>query len=307
MTQAASTYRSRMSWDPVKLNKRLQGLGVPRKLRDSIVVAAKHLSVPGEQEHRKTGLSATDAPGDVDVRRFVADGYVHLPDSLDHMAQLAADDLDDYFAASTKSTSHGAGRKEQFLRALAVNGELLCRAPVRDFVLGERVLSLATHYFGEVPVLSDVRLWWSPPNDSCVESQQYHFDGEDRTQLKLFLNVRDVDEDNGPLTVIDAASSAMIARQRRRSARLEDITVEDTVGPQSIMTLKGPKGSFGLVDTSRCLHYGSRRNLKDRVVLMAQYTRFMAPKASMPAWLDELGAETIAGLDATQRRVLNIA
>lgn len=178
---------------------------------------------------------------------------------------------------------------------------------VCDFILHDEIVSAATHYLDEVPVLSAIKLWWSPPNETCEESQLYHYDGEDKTQLKIFLHVSDVGTDCGPFTYVPADLSDRVTSTRRHSARLDDTAVEGLVGAGGVRQLLGPSGTTVAIDTSRCLHYGSRGNTQERLVMMAQFTRFLAPKAHLPNWRGELDECCIGKLDPIRRSIFNLA
>jgi hypothetical protein len=72
----------------------------------------------------------------------------------------------------------------------------------------------------------------------------------------------------------------------------------------SAIRLVGAPGSAAFVDTSRCLHYGSRSNTRERLVLQLQFLRFQAPGESTtrfevsPHFLD---------LDPLQRLALGLS
>ncbi|MEM8686043.1 MAG: hypothetical protein AAGF81_01850 [Pseudomonadota bacterium] len=294
--------------DPVRLQKSLQRIGIPRSLRDGIVVGTKSVLAPGEQEKRKRRVAEVAPPKSTPIDTFRSDGAAILASDLVPGAREAAKAMGGLFDSLkdagrvVKPTGH---RKADFLVRLAGDEEVMALEPVCNFVLSDELIGLASHYFGQVPVLSRVDFWWSPPNDSKAESQMYHYDGEDKSQLKVILNVVDVDENTGPFTFLTAPASSKIAKTRRHSARLDDEVVEATVGGGAIHRLTGPAGTVGAVDTSRCLHYGSRGNSRERLILMLQFTRFLAPKASFPSWdLAALGPRP-DGLDETRKMVLN--
>ena len=295
--------------DPVRLQKSLQRFGIPRSLRDRIVVGTKNVLAPGEEAKRKQQVTKIDAPKSTAIESFKVDGSgilagEHLPE-----AQPAAAAAQAFYAELEE-----AGRvrkpedqqKADFLVRLAGNEEILKIEPVRAFVLSDELMSLASHYFGQVPVLSRADLWWSPPNESKAESQLYHYDGEDKSQLKVILNVVDVDENTGPFTFVAAGASEKIGKTRRHSARLDDDAVEETVGQAAVTRLTGPSGTVGAVDTSRCLHYGSRGNSRARLIIMLQFTRFLAPKASLPNWNLKAMGLSAEDLDQTRKMVLNM-
>lgn len=295
--------------DPIRMQKSLQKVGIPRTMRDRIVVGAKSLLAPGEVSTRQQKARELPKPECAQIADFREHGS-GLLDSETMPARAAAAAMqsfyDDMNARGAVRKPDGQ-RKAEFLVQLAGNQDVLSIEAARDFALSDELLSLSSHYFGEVPVLSRIDLWWSPPNESKAESQLYHYDGEDKSQLKVILNVNDVDAETGPFTFVDAPGSTKVAGTRRHSARLDDDEVENIAGQDAVTSLIGPSGTVGAVDTSRCLHYGSRGNSKARLILMIQFTRFLAPKASMPDWSALLAPELWAGLDGSRKLLLNVA
>ena len=58
------------------------------------------------------------------------------------------------------------------------------------------------------------------------------------------------------------------------------LTAFGTAGP---IVMTGPRGSGAWVDTSRCLHFGSRGNSTDRLMLIVQFTKHLADfRAELP-------------------------
>ncbi len=137
------------------------------------------------------------------------------------------------------------------------------------------LVSTAGRYIGCLPVLSYVGVWFSPnkKSDKNVGSQLYHLDHEDVRQLKFFIYVDDVDNSSGPTLMIDAASSAELCKRigyrfNENSKRLDDEIIDDT----KVFCAAAKRNSVLAVDTSRCLHAGSRGGDKPRSVIMIQYT-----------------------------------
>src|SRR5262249_25173469 len=56
-----------------------------------------------------------------------------------------------------------------------------------DYMAQPAILNGVMRYLGDVPLLQGVKLYWTPKNDKMVSSQQWHMDGGDIRQLKLFL------------------------------------------------------------------------------------------------------------------------
>jgi hypothetical protein len=166
-------------------------------------------------------------------------------------------------------------KKWAFLRSVLTNQDLAEHPGLVDFALSDGLMSLVTNYLGTIPHLNRVDLLYSVNHggDDVMSSQIYHLDPEGRRQAKLFLNLRDVGPDEGPFTFIPASDSERLVKaiKRRRSTdaadtdevgvvqgRYFDRELADVGGLNKAISVMGPTGSAGLVDTSRCLHCGSR-------------------------------------------------
>jgi hypothetical protein len=100
-----------------------------------------------------------------------------------------------------------------------------------------------------------------------VSSQLFHVDPEGLTQVKFFINVFDVGEGEGPFTFIPADETARIIYEvnllrqqhgKQHAGRYLDDEISAVGADGSIVRVTGPRGSGVAVDTSRCLHLGSR-------------------------------------------------
>lgn len=159
--------------------------------------------------------------------------------------------------------------KREHLRNLLGSDDLREHPELVDFALSEAALGTAARYLGTIPYLNRVDLLYSVPraDDEKVSSQLFHVDPEGLSQVKFFINVYDVAETEGPFTFIPAAETARIVREvtrlRRRagkalSGRYLDDEVAAVGGAGAVVRVTGPRGSAVAVDTSRCLHLGSR-------------------------------------------------
>jgi hypothetical protein len=162
-------------------------------------------------------------------------------------------------------------KKWAFLRSVLTNQDLAQNPELVDFALSDGLLSLVTNYLGTIPHLNRVDLLYSVSHggEEAISSQIYHLDPEGRRQAKLFLNLRDIGPDEGPFTFIPAGTSARIVKaiKRRRSeiddselamGRYLDAELAQVGGLEKAISVMGQTGSAVLVDTSRCLHCGSR-------------------------------------------------
>ncbi len=167
--------------------------------------------------------------------------------------------------------SHLGGRrmKGDYLRNLLSNDDLLRNPLLVDFALSDGALGMAASYLGTIPYLNRVDLLYSLPRagDDKVSSQLFHVDPEGLTQVKFFINVFDVGEGEGPFTFIPADETARIIRDvaalrtrqgKQHAGRYLDDEISAVGANDGIVCVMGPQGSGVAVDTSRCLHLGSR-------------------------------------------------
>lgn len=188
-------------------------------------------------------------------------------------------------AAGPDSALHS--KKWAFLRSVLTNQDLAQNPALVDFALSDGLLSLVTNYLGTIPHLNRIDLLYSVAHggEDAISSQIYHLDPEGMRQAKLFLNLRDVGPDEGPFTFIPALESTRIVnaiRQRRStdsevaSGRYLDHEIAGVGGLDKAIAVSGPAGSAGLVDTSRCLHFGSR--VKPGTYRLCLYIQYCASR-----------------------------
>lgn len=167
---------------------------------------------------------------------------------------------------------------KRFLLTIASDEQLLEHPHIKEFIKSDFVNDRVSSYLDHPYVLSTLRLWWTPLNDTSVSSQKFHLDEEDLTQVKVFMNISDCTQDHGPFTFLSSASSAgVLANYRNGKRRYSDEEVFKILPKNDVITLTGQTGSGAFIDTSKCLHYGSRSNTKERLVLMAQFLKSNAP------------------------------
>ncbi len=169
-----------------------------------------------------------------------------------------------------KAARRQARKKQGFMKSMLDDEDLRENPCLVDFALSDPLLSLVTNYLGTVPILTRIDLVYSVPRADPAEhisSQLFHCDPEGLRQAKMFLNVFDVDEPQGPFMFIPASQSerlmAEIRTERRQAGKADEIRVSDESvaahgGFDMVRRLIGPPGTAAIVDTSRCLHAGSR-------------------------------------------------
>lgn len=190
--------------------------------------------------------------------------------------------------------------KHRIVFDLLTDVELARRPELLDFALCDELLDAATDYLGELPVLWRIGVGLSvhdPLQRAHAHSQLLHLDGEDVMQLKLMVNVSSVEPDDGPLCLLPADVTQRVLRGAgfdvvRRVAmqrgagftttpRLGDEEAFRHADPSELVRLEGPPGTALLVDTSRCLHFGSRTAPgRQRLLLAVGFQRYHLVNAS---------------------------
>jgi hypothetical protein len=234
-------------------------------------------------------LAVTDAvtsPRDAIQRRSAAAAYIrqHADRRLDRadgyaiLAPGSIPNTDDVVALSLKlfeekqrqvEGSTNNPKKWAFLRSILTNQDLARNPRLVDFALSDALLGLVTNYLGTIPHLNRIDLLYSVNHggEEAISSQIYHLDPEGTRQAKLFMNLRDVGAAEGPFTFIPASETTRIVNSIKKSRPAEtemaagrylDEELAAVGGLDRAISVEGPKGSAGLVDTSRCLHFGSR-------------------------------------------------
>lgn len=201
-------------------------------------------------------------------RRFGPNDLPGIMEAVNAAARLYAE------KASDIDTSVG---KKSFFYNIATRPDLKRYPELLTFAQSTPLLDAATGYLDILPTLSALGVYFSPANESFEKSQMFHIDDEDLRQVKCFVNVNDVGVSNGPFTFIPADKSSAIRNKlghHWRGPRLSDEELATLSKEKDMISLVGSPGSGAMVDTSSCLHFGSRCRSGYRLVIMIQYTRF---------------------------------
>lgn len=170
---------------------------------------------------------------------------------------------------------------KDFLLTIESDEALLAFPGIKNFIKSDYVIDRVSSMLQSPFVINSARLWWSPANTTEASSQLYHFDEEDLIQVKLFINILEVSDSNGPFTFLPHDKSSYVAKNfRNGKRRYTDDDVYQLIDKSSAIQLVGKPGSGAFIDTSKCMHYGSRMNESDRLVLMIQFLRIDAPLIS---------------------------
>tara|TARA_B100000963_G_C22586189_1_gene653223 strand:- start:418 stop:1314 length:897 start_codon:yes stop_codon:yes gene_type:complete len=167
--------------------------------------------------------------------------------------------------------------KESFLKIHKI--DVLEHKDILNFLKDKDFQEIISSYLRSTPILTHASVWYSKNKTSQPQSSQlFHFDREDRYQLKVFIPILPILEDSGPLTLLSSKQSSDFIRSSLLKFRLvslkdriEDSTVIERLGTLKPFKMTADQGEIIFADTTNCLHYGSRNSLRPKYHLTIQF------------------------------------
>jgi hypothetical protein len=144
------------------------------------------------------------------------------------------------------------------------------RDTLLDLALSPKLIAAAAEYLGEIPTVESLQLYCTTGFNKLEGNNFYHFD-KDHRMVKFWMAINEIDDDTGPFTFLPANRSDIVRKQVGYYGRLTDEKVYAAVPASERIEFKGQAGSMLLVDTCRCVHYGSRTRKGPRAMLLIQY------------------------------------
>jgi len=280
--------RRRQSWKAFRYRSRWTSWGVSMWKASAFVAAPRETRERGRLAREfATRVSHAEMSSDRGCLLMPPNHFADMPEVIATCRQVfkdkggrAGDD-----SSTPTADSHLGGRrmKGDYLRNLLSNDDLRHYPRLVDFALSDAAMGMAASYLGTIPHLNRVDLLYSiaRESDDKVSSQLFHVDPEGLTQVKFFINIFDVGDGEGPFTFIPADDTARIIRNvnvlrqqqgKPHQGRYLDEEIRAVGGNDAIVRVTGSGGSGVAVDTSRCLHMGSRvRPGSFRLCLYIQY------------------------------------
>jgi hypothetical protein len=237
----------------------------------------------------RRSILATLSRSDVDIPAQA--GFVVAPSGRFPETEGIVNEARAALASYDAATPPAGRNRKRFLQNVLDSSSLTLDSAILRFALRGDVLSSVSRYLGVVPLLTTISVFHSDTVAGApTSSQLYHCDGDDVTQVKIFVYCTDVDVPSGPLTLLDAATTREVQRRTRYwyRNRLTDEQVRAAVGTPHEHVILGQTGTTVFVDTSRCFHFGSRvaQGAPPRLAAMIQYQTpysFMLPAAAETA------------------------
>lgn len=146
------------------------------------------------------------------------------------------------------------------------------KAAVMNMSLSEPILRIVCGYFGMFSRLAAIDLWYNVATDGPDEfSQRWHRDPDDRSIVKTFLYLRDVDETNGPFCYVPRTHKPGTFRQKiGRSNYPNNGVIEKRFPPNLRQVCTGKAGTLIFCDTTG-FHKGGHPTAGARFIFNAVY------------------------------------
>lgn len=193
------------------------------------------------------------------------EGYAVLTDIVDPalLAALETAALTKLAVAERAAVGQALRHKSFWTRLLdedMQNGKLSMRSPYVAFATQPAIAEILAQAFGEMPFLDYVLLTLSQhTGKERSYSQLWHRDHDDVRVIKLFVYLTDVaNGDDGPFTFIPGPVSDRYGYARHSHRDDDTIFVPGLATADDVKIMIAPKLSVFMVETSRCLHMGSR-------------------------------------------------
>jgi len=131
-------------------------------------------------------------------------------------------------------------------------------------------------YLGEDSRITSIKLLKSPPsvNTEYTKSQLFHFDDQSKRMIKIIIPISDIDKKSGPFTFIPAKQSKIISKKMHYGFPFKDSNISVMLENKfnlfhhSLDLISSGTPTWLCIDTSRCLHMGSRKVNNERILLM---------------------------------------
>ncbi|TLD70549.1 hypothetical protein FEM03_12560 [Phragmitibacter flavus] len=235
---------------------------------------------------------------------------IHLNDGWAIDDSMSLPHLDRILASSEKIIAERSGQRKSepgtyrsyFQDVWKPGSDPLDYPEFLDFATSSDILAPICHYVGCIPALSttlpsgirfvESNAAFDDQPDRPHDSQLYHIDYYSLPNVYVLVLLRDTTREHGPWTFLPRSISQHVKEQlgywkHARGYRLSDEEVFSVANPADAIEFTGKRGTVLFIESSGCLHFGSRNSIQPRFQLMLGYTgacrtdfseTFMPPK-----------------------------
>lgn len=204
-----------------------------------------------------------------------ANGYTYLNDSFTLPNEIIK--KCDQIISSYDENSNDLNKNKSMIYNILKPNDISKIDGLIEFATNKKLISVIFNYLNEVPILLGINLYLSPKNENeqFSSSQLFHLDTEQHKQIKIFYLLHDTEILHGPLEFMDKLKTKNILKSINYSGeRISDETIRNLNLSNSYKndkTFIGKRGLGLMIDSSNCLHRGSRKITKNRYILQFQY------------------------------------
>jgi len=203
--------------------------------------------------------------GDPHVASLDAHGYADLGVFYE---RPLIDRIRTAFRAALDDPELTRDRRTQWARQLVNPATAV---PVSIALFDERLRGIVERYYGgpfkiyKFQLRSNFHAPAEVTSEAEVYNNYWHVDDRPTSVLKLFINLTEVTEADGPFEVVELSETRRLVRSGLLPERSPMLAVETRAG--SVLRLVGPPGHAMLATTARCLHHarlvapGGRRDI----------------------------------------------
>ena len=246
-----------------------------------VLVTARHW----QQKQCRQRLAESIGIGDALRRKALAlreSGYVLVDDIVDRdlLVAMAANAGEKVKRAAELARTQSSTHKNFWVRLLDEDmrgGAFDVDNVYVRYAVQPAILGLLAAYYGEIPILDYVLLTLSRDSEEEFSySQLWHRDHDDVRTVKLFAYLTDVkSRDDGPFTFLPGPVSDRFGFSLK--SHIADERVFSRAPKSEVIEIVAPRLTTFLVETSRCLHMGSRMS-KGHSRLLYTGTFLSAPR-----------------------------
>jgi hypothetical protein len=266
------------------VEKRIKGLNLKNRY-----VINRFLRILNLRRHisRKKVFSITDHKFSECVQVFKSVGLIKYDKDFLDIGELIERSIkycNDKLRDERVNRNNKSGK--DYLRHILRREDFEPESPVITLAFDKNLIEFVSNLLGDYPVIADIALLYSPPEDSAENiqysgSQLFHMDADDVTLCKVWVLLKDVGINDGPTVIVKKSKSFEVAKSinYKKGGRIKnDQQIVDKIQDEDLITILGKAGEVMFIDTAGVFHYGSRvsSGSNGRFMLMISYATTFA-------------------------------
>lgn len=192
---------------------------------------------------------------------------------LDKMAQEVRDKSYEEIEKehTAKDFTHAYGRKAHFVNLYHPKKGV--SDPIKDFMTNPYVFTMAARYLGEIPQVMMCSFLYTAPNTLDERGPMlWHLDRHHDSVFRMFINPYEMTKENGATMTFPNKYTEEYYKKYPYFNNRE--AIEAGFDMDDIVTLEGSVGKFGIVDTCKNFHCGSRSK-KERFLAILTFVPYV--------------------------------